>query len=151
VNNLTAFPFLASISLFGTIAIIVVSAYSALNSEAPIKSDDPYIIAFAFSSIMTFTGFIFFVLKELELKWLKPIPSLLTYYLLLIIFSFLVEYNGGEGAGFGYLFITGIALLTPILLIFICYSNNSKLLFFGLICSLLYLIGYLVSYFHCCA
>jgi len=147
MNKLTTTPFIASISLFGIIAFVVVFASSALSAKVLIGSDDPYILAFAFSCIITLAGFIFFTLKEINLRWLKPTPSILAYYLLLIIYAFLIEYNGGEGAGIGYVFIFGVIVLTPILFIFICYSNNSKLLLLGFLSGLIYLIGYL----NCCS
>lgn len=148
MNKLTIYPFLASASTFGATAFVTVLLLSVFFGMNPMRSDDPYIIGFALASFNTMAALIFFILREIKLKWLEPEPSLLSFYLLLIIFSLFVEYKGGEGAGYGYIFLISLALSSPILLIFIFYSKHRKLLYIGMTGGLIYFFGYLFISLH---
>ena len=143
MKKITIYPFLASASVFGATAFVSSLLFSLYGGDSLLRSDNTYVIGFVLAFFNSVAGLIYFILREIKLNWLKPIPGLASYYLLLVIFFLYIEYLGGEGAGFGFLAIALLALAFPILLIQVYYSSNSKHLYVGFIGGVIYIFGYI--------
>lgn len=143
MNKITKKPFVSSISLFGLTAFITSVSYSLTMGNSLIYSDDPYIIGFALACITAFGSFIYFSTNEFGIKFIKPISSLLVYYLLISIYCLTVEFIGGEASGYGYLFLTIIILSLPVLILFIIYSYSYRVIYAGVFSGVIYFLGYI--------
>lgn len=143
MKKFTRHPFLASASVFGATAFVATLLFSHFNGWGDLlRSDNPYIYGFALASFNAFAGLIYFILRDVELRWLKPIPGLLVYYFLIVVFFLYAEYIGGEVAGFGYLFIKFIVLAFPVLFLHILFASNHKLLYVGISGGVIYLLAF---------
>jgi hypothetical protein len=139
---ISSFPFIASVSLFGMVAFFAVLLYSLIKGASLVHSDDPYIIGLVLGCVNALGALIYLVLNEVNIKWLKPITSMIIYYCLIAAYCLIVEYIGGEASGYGYFFLTAIVLSIPVLLIFIIYVGSRRVFYTGIVSGLLYFVGY---------
>lgn len=142
MNKITTYPFVVSAGLFGMVAFIAALLYSLILGANLTYSDDPYIIGFFLACVNALAALVYFVLKEVKLKWFKPTISVVIYYCLLTIYFLFIEYIGGEASGYGYFFLTAMVLSLPILLIFIIYSSSRRTVYAGILSGLIYFIGH---------
>ena len=142
MNKITTNPFIASAGVFGVVALVASLLYSLIFGASLFSSDDPYIIGLIPGCVTAFASLVYLLLKELNLKYFKPTQSIIIYYSLLATYCLFIEYIGGEASGFGYFFLTSIILSLPAFILLIRYPASSRTINYGIICGLIYLLGY---------
>ncbi len=141
--KITPLSFTVSAGLFGMIALTTTLLYSLVMGTDLIRSDDPYIIGLALASITSLASLMYLLLKEINYKWLNPNYCAAAYYLVLSAYCLFIEYIGGEVSGYGYFFLSSIALSFPAFLLVVFYPGIQKYIKYGVASGLIYLIGYI--------
>ncbi|MES0489807.1 MAG: hypothetical protein ABUK01_07455 [Leptospirales bacterium] len=134
------------IALFGYIALIVAICYRLFIDNRPIlKTDDPYIIANFIGIIHAIAGLIFFISRDYNYKLVKPKIFLYVYFSIVIGYYLFFEiFIGGEGAGYGYFFISFILYSAPLLILFLNYYENKLIQIIGYTCFGIYILGFTI-------
>ncbi len=141
--KITSFPFTVSAALFGVVALTATLVYSLIIGASLIRSDDPYIIGLVLASITALASFMYLLLKEIKFRWLNANYCIAAYYAILTAYCMLIEYIGGEASGYGYFYLSSIALTIPAFLLVVLCRRIKKYIRYGILSGLLYLAGYI--------
>jgi len=141
--KISPYPFTVSASLFGIVALIAAILYSLIMRDSLLRSDDPYIIGLVMAVITLLATLTYLLLKELELKWLNPNYCATIYYVFLSVYCLFIEYIGGEASGYGYFFLSAIAMSFPAFIVVVYFPVISKFKKYGFLAGALYFTGYI--------
>lgn len=141
--KISTYPFTVSAALFGIVALTTALLYSLIMGDSLIRSDDPYIIGLVVSAITSIASLIYFSMKELDIKWLNSNYCITIYYVLLSAYCLFIEYIGGEASGYGYFFLSAIAMSFPAFIVVAYYPAVSEFKKYGFIGGAVYFSGYI--------
>ena len=135
---------LQTLPLFGMISLTSGIIYGVFFDKRPLlKTDDPYIIGAFFAMIQSIGSLIYFTSRYYSSRYVKPGLFYFIYILLYVLLLLYLElFIGGEGAGYGYLIITGILSTFPLALLYFRFYQKQAVLISGYISLAFFLAGF---------
>jgi len=129
--------------VFGVIALVATLTGSVITGDSLMTSDNPYLMGYFFASLNTIAALIYFLVKKISVKHRNAITSIVVYFLVFVTYCFLIEFSGGEAAGWGYMMLIGAVIFLPVFIILIRYSNTLTFRIIGLTSLVIFLAGYI--------